>query len=138
MWTNLFNLYLSKRPFEGYGFNAFWYIDAHRETMHIVAGYPDQIVISDNGFIDLLINTGYIGLTLFLIFFVGLGWHSFQHARKAQDIDDLFPIFLVIFTILANVSWSLIFENEGFFMLLMIAALFSMTHNRAKLLATLQ
>jgi hypothetical protein len=37
----------------------------------------------------------------------------------------VFPVILMAYTLLANISWSLLFENEGFFMLIMIAVLFS-------------
>jgi O-antigen ligase len=124
MWTYLFNTYLSKHPYLGYGFNAFWYIDSHRVAMGLAADYPDPIVIADNGFIDILINTGYIGIILFLIFYFGVWWHSVQYASKAKDIHGVFPLILMSFTLIANISWSVLFENEGFFMLVMISVLF--------------
>jgi O-antigen ligase len=129
MWTYLFNTYFSKHPYLGYGFNAFWYIDSNRVAMGLAAGYPDPIVIADNGFIDILINTGYVGLILFLIFYFGAWWRSIQYASKAKDINGYFPLILMSFTLIANISWSLIFENEGFFMLIMISALFCISGN---------
>jgi O-antigen ligase len=124
MWTYLFETYFSKRPFAGYGFNAVWYIGSYRVAMGQAAGYPERIVIADNGFIDILINTGYIGLFLFLIFYFGVWWRSIQHASKAEDIYGVFPVILMAYTLIANISWSLIFENESFFMLMMISVLF--------------
>lgn len=124
MWTHLFDTYLSQRPFLGYGFNAFWYLDPHRVAMQKAAGYPDPIVIADNGFIDILVNTGILGLTLFSIFYFVLWWRSIKYAGKAKDIIGLFPVILMSYTLLANISWSLIFENENFFMLIMISVLF--------------
>ena len=92
--------------------------------MQQAAGYLDPIVISDNGFIDILVNTGFVGLFLFSIFYFGLWWRSVKYAIKADDISGIFPIILMSYTLLANVSWSLIFENEGFFMLIMVSVLF--------------
>jgi exopolysaccharide production protein ExoQ len=129
MWTYLFNTYLSQRPMLGYGFNAFWYVGPYRVAMGLAAGYPDPIIISDNGFIDILINTGYAGLILFLLFYSGMWWRSIQKARVANDIIGVFPLVLMTFTLIANISWSLIFENEGFFMLMMISLLFSISSN---------
>ncbi len=127
MWSSLYNIYISKRPFGGYGFNAFWYLPSHQVAMQKVAGYPDPIVISDNGFIDILVNTGFCGLFLFLILYLGIWWRSLKYASKAKDIQGIFPAILMLFTLLANISWSLIFENESFFMLLMISVLFCIT-----------
>jgi O-antigen ligase len=124
MWSHLFGTYFSQRPFGGYGFNAFWYVHSHRVAMQHAAGYPDPIVIADNGFIDILINTGYIGLFLFSIFYFGVWWRSIRYASQATGIYGIFPVILMSYTLLANISWSLIFENESFFMLIMITILF--------------
>lgn len=127
MWNHLFNTYFIDRPFLGYGFNAFWYIDAYRVEMGLAAGYPDPIVIADNGFIDILINTGFVGFILFLIFYFGAWWNSIIYATKAKDIIGIFPLILMSYTLIANISWSLIFENEGFFMLVVMSVLFCMS-----------
>ncbi len=124
MWTYLFDTYINKQPLGGYGFNAFWYLGSHRVAMGQAAGYPDPIVIADNGFIDILVNTGYTGLILFLIFYIGIWWNSIKFAIKAKDMNGIFPVILMSFTLLANVSWSLIFENESFMMFVMISVLF--------------
>ena len=129
MWTHLFETYFRTRPVLGYGFNAFWYIEPYREEMALTVGYPDQIVIADNGFIDILINTGYVGLALFLVFYLVAWWRSIKYALKAKDIIGFFPLILMSYTLVANVSWSLIFENESFFMLVMIALLFAISNN---------
>ncbi len=127
MWSHLFDTYFSKRPLLGFGFNAFWYIDSYRVEVGRAAGYPDPIVISDNGFIDLLINTGYIGFSLFLMFYFSAWWQSIKYAMKAKCIIDFYPLILMSYVLIANISWSLIFENEGFFMLAMISVLFAMS-----------
>ena len=132
MWSYLYNTYFSKRPIGGYGFNAFWYSASHRVGMQAV-GYADPIVIADNGFIDILVNTGFIGLFLFSIFYFGSWWRSIKYVWKANDINGLFPIIIMAFTLIANISWSLIFENESFFMLIMIMLLFYISNNEMNL-----
>jgi exopolysaccharide production protein ExoQ len=127
MWGHLFATYLSQRPLGGYGFNAFWYVESHRVAMQQAAGYPDPIVIADNGFIDLLINTGYLGLALFMFFYLGFWARSVKYAWKAVDVYGLFPMIVMAYTLFANLSWSLLFENEGFFMLIMITLMFSLS-----------
>ena len=124
LWNYLFSAYIDKRPLTGYGFNAFWYVKSHQETTQLAAGYPDTIIIADNGFLDILVNTGYVGLILFLLFYGNVWWHTLRYAWRARDIQAFFPVILMFYTLVANISWSLIFENEGFFMLIMIAILF--------------
>jgi exopolysaccharide production protein ExoQ len=129
LWTHLYNNYISKRPYLGYGFNAFWYHESHRVAMQEAVGYHDPIDLSDNGFIDILVNTGFIGLCLFLIFYLGIWWRSIKYALKANDINGFFPLVVMSFTLIANITWSLIFENESFLMLIMISVLFYISKN---------
>jgi exopolysaccharide production protein ExoQ len=129
MWSYLYNTYITNRPIGGYGFNAFWYLESNRVAVQLAAGYPDPIVIADNGFIDILVNTGFIGLFLFSIFYFGSWWRSIKYAWKANEINGLFPIIVMVFTLIANITWSLIFENESFFMLIMITLLFYISKN---------
>ena len=136
MWTHLFNTYISKRPFLGYGLNAFWYPESTRIAVQQAVGWQDQVDIADNGFIDVLVNTGFIGLFLFLIFYFGTWWRSIRYAWIANDINGLFPVFLMSFTLIANVSFSLIFETESFFMLIMISVLFCISNNKLHLEST--
>jgi exopolysaccharide production protein ExoQ len=124
MWGHLMDMYVAKRLLTGYGLNAFWHVESHRTSMQLAAGYPDQIVIADNGFIDVLVGTGLVGLGTFLLFYVTLWGRAIRQAWTATGIWDQFPVFVMAFILLANMSWSMIFENEGFFMLLMTTLLF--------------
>ena len=127
MWGYLFRNYFTNNQLIGYGFNAFWYAEPHRIFLQQAAGYPDPIVIADNGFIDLLINNGLIGFSLFILFYIGAWWRSTKVATEAKAYSDIFPLILMSFTLIANLSWSLLFENENFLMLVVIAVLFCVT-----------
>ena len=129
MWSYLYNTYIVQRPIGGYGFNAFWYDEARRVAVQQAAGYPDPIVISDNGFIDLFVNTGFIGLFLFLVFYFCAWWRSIKYAWKATNINGFFPMIFMAYTLIANISWSLLFENESFVMLIMITLLFCISRD---------
>lgn len=121
MWNYVFSAYFSERPYWGYGFNAFWYIASHRIDIQRVAGYPDQIIIADNGFIDILINTGVFGFLLFMIFYFYLWREAILSTINSRSILGITPLMIMGFILLANISWSMIFENESYFMLIMIA-----------------
>ena len=127
MWGYLFGNYFSAKPLFGYGFNAFWYIEPHRIFLQQAAGYPDPIVIADNGFIDLLISTGVIGFSLFILFYIGAWWRFTKYAIRAKEFSNVFPFALMSFSLIANISWSLIFENENFLMLVILAVMFCIT-----------
>jgi exopolysaccharide production protein ExoQ len=127
MWGYVFETYLSQKPFFGYGFNAFWYVADYRVDIGLAARYPDPIVIADNGFLDILFNTGYIGLILFLFFYGNALWKSFIFAIRGKNILDLFPLILLVFITVANISWTILFENESFFFLILVIVLSSVS-----------
>jgi hypothetical protein len=64
-----------------------------------------------------------------LIFYFSTWWRSIKYALKAEDINGIFPLILMSYTLIANISWSLIFESEGFFMLIMLSVLFCITNS---------
>ena len=99
--------------------------------MQHLARYPDPIVIADNGFIDILMSTGVFGLILFLVFYAGLWTRAARHAWNATDMNGLFPLIVMAYGLLANLTWSLLFENESFMMLVMIALTFAISTPRA-------
>jgi exopolysaccharide production protein ExoQ len=125
MWGYVFETYLSQKLLLGYGFNAFWYVADYRIDIGLAARYPDPIVIADNGFLDILFNTGYIGLILFLFFYGNAIWRSLLFAIRGKNILDLFPLILLVFITVANISWTILFENEGFFFLILVMVLSS-------------
>jgi len=129
MWAYLFDTYFIERQFLGYGFNAFWYVESYRVDIGLAANYPGPILIADNGFIDILMNTGYIGLILFLLFYFSVWRSVIKYSSNAKNIYEMFPLVLMSYTFIANISWSLLFENEGFFMMLVIAVLFCISKN---------
>lgn len=123
MWEQFFLLYFAKRPWFGYGFNAFWYQPSHRLVLGTVSGLP-PIYIADNGFFDLLINTGIVGFALFLLFYGGLWMRSIQVAVQNPVASRFTFVLVMIFVLLGNLTWSMLFENESMYMLILLAFLF--------------
>lgn len=125
MWQTLYETYFLKRPYLGYGFNAFWYYAPHRGNMAEMIGWSNPPVIADNGFFDILINTGVVGFALFLIFYVGLWGRSLQMLKDASSSTALFPAVFMVLVLVGNLAFSLIFETEAYFMLIMMLLLFT-------------
>ena len=83
-----------------------------------------MVAISDNGFIDILLHIGVIGLILFLGAFV-LAWvRSIRHALERRTLIDFFPLVFMLFAFIANISFSLFLETESFVWLWLVAVLF--------------
>jgi exopolysaccharide production protein ExoQ len=125
MWGILLKNVASGSPWIGYGFGAIWTLDVFRADIHQAAGWPDPILISDNGFIDILLHVGLFGLVFFLYLWF-LAWvRSSRFAfRRPVSLLDFFPLIFMFFTLLANISFSLFLEVESFVWMVLVAILF--------------
>jgi len=80
LWQTLWS-YFGEHPLTGHGFGAFWNADRVDEIYH-AAGWP--AVVAHNGFLDELLATGAIGLTIFLLFW----FHSMRIALRSGAFDS--------------------------------------------------
>lgn len=113
LWKYLFEDVITKKPWLGHGFGAFWEISTNRKIISEEIGWDYAVLISDNGFLDIFIHLGMVGLIFFLIIFLRAFLNAFRIA--VMDIDNLlsfFPLFFLIYTVLANISFSLFVETE--------------------------
>jgi O-antigen ligase len=66
LWQFLLSNVFAPRPWLGYGFGSTWADTSMRLFVANGVGWPYQVMIADNGFLDLLLNVGIMGLVLFL------------------------------------------------------------------------
>ncbi len=129
MWRQVYLLYFLKRPWFGYGFNAFWYQTSHRLVIGTVSKLP-PIIIADNGFFDLLISNGIVGFSLFLLLYVALWIEPIRALWRAKNIFDCVPFLVMLMIFFGNLTWSMLFENESFYLLLMLTMHFLLTKDK--------
>jgi len=126
LWTDLISRVWAQKPVFGYGFGALWNREEFRVSMQLRHGWAYPVLFSDNGYLDILLNTGLIGLLLFLAFFVVTGACCGKAFFKNTDLVSLFPLLTFVYVLLANISYSFLFELDQFvWMLLVIAAVLS-------------
>lgn len=94
---------VSERPLTGEGFSAFWNPE-NLYLMERLAGFP--VVSAHNGFLEELLNTGAIGLSLFLAFWVSAMIMSVRRALGGDPLGWLAFLFL-LFYLLLNLTSSL-------------------------------
>ena len=66
LWEYLLNNVVPQRPWFGHGFGAAWALDAFREEVRLHVGWASQPLIGDNGFLDILIHVGVLGLLILI------------------------------------------------------------------------
>ncbi len=127
MWGYLLNKVVPDSPWIGHGFGALWSTSTFRIEVQQAVGWEFPVAIGDNGFIDILLHIGVIGLIAFLGVLVTLFIRAGRLIQKQPSILSFFPLLLAIFAVLANLTFSLFLETESFLWLVMIAVLFVIT-----------
>jgi O-antigen ligase len=127
LWQDLFqNIYLQK-PLLGYGFGALWMLKSFRILIQIRHDWPYQVYFADNGFFDILLNTGVIGLLLFMSVYIPLGIRSFRQAIHAKSWQYFFPFLTFLYILLGNLTYSFLFEVDQFVWMLLAIMVFLTT-----------
>lgn len=94
---------IGDRPFRGYGFAAFWN-SWQGERVSDTVKWENAVPHAHNGFLEVWLGLGIVGLALILIslsrnFFVAL-----RVARSSRQMEFSWPLLLVIFTALYNLT----------------------------------
>jgi exopolysaccharide production protein ExoQ len=100
LWQLVFKE-IAARPIQGYGFSAFWNSwegERVSETVNWEVAVPN----SHNGFLEVCLGLGIIGLVIMLIGMWRIGRSSLHVTKTQREIDQLWPLVLLIFTVLYN------------------------------------
>ena len=118
---------LENHPVLGTGFGATWESNNFRITTQSAVGWEFPVLRSDNGFIDIFLHLGLVGVVLLIAtVFLSL-FRAAKYALKEQTLLSFFPILLMIFIVIVNISLSFILELESFAWFLMVFTLFITT-----------
>jgi exopolysaccharide production protein ExoQ len=126
LWIDILTNHWAIKPVFGYGFGAFWNQESVRILLQTRHNWRYPVWFGDNGFLDILLNTGFIGLTIFLVFLISTAVKSVRVFKSLASPISLFPFLLVMYIFWANISYSFLLEVDQFvWMLLIIAAALS-------------
>ncbi len=112
LWKYLLQNIVIKHPWLGHGFGAIWNIKAFRFSTSKIIGWPFDVLIGDNGYMDILLHLGAIGLALFLALLISAYIRALKFAANQPDLFAFFPLFFMLYATLANISFSLFMETE--------------------------
>ena len=98
---------INQKPLFGYGYAAFWTEDNPVARRIGDALYPGFYTYhSHNGFLDILLNVGWLGLGLFMIGFISTWVLALKYAYKPQSPGDSWPLAVMILVTLYNTTES--------------------------------
>jgi exopolysaccharide production protein ExoQ len=104
---------IAEHPWLGYGFRGFWSADSGAPDIWQVVGYKPPH--AHNGYINMSLDLGMIGLMLFLLnlfvsYVKSLGW-----LRLQKGVVGLFPVLYITFIFMYNHSENTIIEHNSIF-----------------------
>ncbi len=124
MWQLVLRDFASQRLLLGHGLGAFWNLEANRLAIQHAVGWGYPVAIGDNGWLDVLLSLGVIGLAVFLVLLASMLWRSIKRAQLGRDLSDTLPLVFLLTALLANLAFSLFFETESGVWLVLVALQF--------------
>lgn len=114
LWKDLLENFYLEKPLLGYGYGALWMQESFRELMQSRHGWKYPVYFADNGFLDILLNLGAIGLFLFLGMYMQAARRGIQRIRETHSWKYIFLFLVLLYVTVANVAYSFLLEVDHF------------------------
>jgi exopolysaccharide production protein ExoQ len=128
MWEYLFQHLIIHRPWLGYGYGALFHMQGIIDGVANALHWPAPVVIGDNGFIDILLHLGIVGLIILLSLIVIGFVRGIKYFLLQRTLQSAFPIFVLVFAIVANITLSLILESETLLWMIALSVIISLSY----------
>ena len=112
---------IANRPMLGYGYGAFWN-GLNTEVLSVWIAAGRLAPVADNGYIDLWLSLGAVGVGLFLYIFVQAFHRAIEYLRLEPEFIGVWPITYLCIFAADNISESALF-TRGTFSFLVFAIL---------------
>gem|GEM_PF-570258 len=127
LWNYLLREIIPQHLWWGHGFGAIWTFESFREATRAQIGWGSEVLIADNGFLEILLHVGVIGFVIFLSILILACTRTFRFGLLHKSLTAFFPFLIMTFALVGNIAFSLFAETEVFVWLLIVAALFMTT-----------
>jgi O-antigen ligase len=126
--TDLWPLVIDKieeQPWLGYGFGAFWN-GREGPSKYVWDAIFFEAPNAHNGFLDILLELGIVGLTIYALQFFVCFINSLTYIRFNQTSDGLWPGLLLLYIVLSNLTESGLFIQNNIFLVLQLSTFLSL------------
>jgi len=117
---------IMKRPLLGYGYSGFWLGEGstpNRQVWLMTGWQPSH---AHNGFLDLGLALGSIGIILFLMTYFVAFVRAIKLARVGRSVGNYWPLMYLVFMVVTNLVEASILKSNDVFWVLYVAVLFTL------------
>ena len=123
LWNTLW-IFIQKRPILGYGYGSF-YSGAAREANLLWQIHNWKPVHSHNGYIQLIINSGFIGLLIFVFGYFSCLFNSLFKYLLTKELQLLWVFLFLMYNLFLNFTEVSFFTSSSIW-IISIASIYSM------------
>ncbi|WP_036485578.1 O-antigen ligase [Myxosarcina sp. GI1] len=113
------------RPWLGYGLAAFWN-GLEGPSAYVQLAMTVEVIYAHNGFLDLCLSIGFVGLIVFLAGFFSTGYRSLALLRQTNTPEGLWPLLFLTYILLSNITEGTITTMNNSFWAIYIAISYSL------------
>jgi exopolysaccharide production protein ExoQ len=126
IWTTSINYLLEEHPLLGYGRGAFWSLKLHYgASVGSVVAQGFVVPHGHNGFLDLTLDTGMVGLCLFFVSYAIAYVRSLKQAYASDDSENYWGIAYLTFLAMNNLTESYLLRTGSLYWSLYITTVLS-------------
>jgi exopolysaccharide production protein ExoQ len=118
---------IAARPVLGYGFSAFWKSQEADRIREVITWDAPH---AHNGFLETMLGIGLIGVAILTIGLLRNLYLGLSAARARKEIDQAWPLFFLIFTVLYNLTESSFMSVNSILWMVYVANSFWLVRTR--------
>ena len=124
LWQLVWDM-IWKQPWIGYGYGGFWH-DYDGESAYIWRAITFHPSHAHSGYLNVLLDLGFLGLTIFWIGFIINSYKALSCFRSSKAIEDIWPIIFLIYLLITNQSESALIGSNSIEWVFYISISFSL------------
>lgn len=125
LWGFLFQHVMEERPLLGHGFGTLWVQPAFQAALRDALGWPYPVFIGDNGYVDIALQLGLVGLIAFGILILWSVAGGVGMLLQQRTLLSAVPALLMTYMLITNITLSYFLETESFTWLIVFSFVFS-------------
>jgi len=110
-----------QRPLLGYGYEAFWR-GTEGPSGEIWKAYGQVLFYSHNGFLEVWLGLGAIGIIVFMTAMAVVGWNALKAIRRRYALESVWPWLLLCYFALSNLAEASFMKTNTLPMILFLTA----------------